>query len=62
MKTNTITVKGKSQLKGKQLIVNYRPDERFIIQEETAGGQVIVLCNDGVEYCFDLSDDVEVIN
>jgi len=62
MKTNTITVNGKSSLKGKELRVNYRSSERFIIKEETIGGQVIVLCNDGIEYCFDLSDDVKVIN
>lgn len=62
MKNNTITVNGKSSLKGKELIVNYRSSERFIIKEETIGGQVIVLCNDGSEYCFDLSDDVGVIN
>ena len=59
---NAITVNSKSTLKGKELIVNYRTSERFIIKEETAGGQVIVLCNDGIEYCFDLSDDVKIIN
>lgn len=59
---NTITLNKKSILKGKELRVNYRTSERFIIKEETWGGQVIVLANNGVEYCFDLSDDVEVIN
>ena len=52
----------KSHLQGKELVVNYRSSERFIIMFETIGGGVIVLCNDGVEYCFDLSDDVQVIN
>jgi hypothetical protein len=61
MSTTTITVKEKSSLKGKELKVNYRTSERFIIKEETPGGQVIALCNNGVEYCFDLSDDVEVL-
>ena len=58
----TITVNSKSTIKGKELVVNYRPDEKFIIIEETIGGSVIVLANNGTEYCFDLSDDIEVIN
>ena len=63
MKTyNEIRVIKKSPLQGKELVVNYRSSERFIIMEETIGGGVIVLCNDGVEYCFDLCDDVQVIN
>ena len=57
---NVITVKDKSPLKGMFLKVNYRPNDKFIIKEELPGGRVIVLSNDGVEYCFDLSDDVEV--
>jgi len=59
---NTITIIEKSPLKGKFLKVNYRLSESFIIVEETIGGGVIVLCNDGIQYCFNLSDDVEVIN
>ena len=59
---NTITTIQNSLLKGKFLKVNYRPSESFIISEEIDGGRVIVLSNDGIEYCFDLSDDVEVID
>lgn len=61
MKTSIIAVNEKSSLKGKELIVNYRSDERFIIKEEVLGGSVIVLANDGIEYCFNLSDDVVVV-
>lgn len=57
---NQVNVKAVSSLKGKELVVNYRSDERFIIKEELEGNRVIVLGRDKCEYCFDLSDDVYV--
>lgn len=59
--TMEINVKKTSSLKGKELVVNYRSDERFIIIEEIYGNRVIVRCNDGCDYIFDLSDDVEIM-
>jgi hypothetical protein len=59
---NQITVIAKSNLKGKLLRVNYRSSERFIIKEELPGGRIIALCNNGIEYCFDLSDNITILD
>ena len=59
---NKITTVQKSSLRGKQLLVSSRSTERFIITQELIGGRVIALCNNGQEYCFDLTEDVTVIH
>jgi hypothetical protein len=59
---NTITIIENSPLTGKILKVNYRPNEAFMITNETLGGGVTALCSDGNEYYFNLSDDVEILN
>lgn len=56
-----LTILENSTSIGKMVKVDYRPDDVFIIKHELIGGRFIVLCNDGIEYCFD-EDDILIVD